>query len=481
MKNVEIQRLYHQIENELSTFRNELKKLSVPNYPTQLGKEIISKLHEKVQAYEELLNKIMSDIGEDEEDEKIINECKDKITTQIHAYLVKEDVKFLNWLNKAQTKKVPWSFVNCIEKLGKQVLPEKQILVCCDDRYNYGICWAKDTKVAPHPYYVVSLPLLHRTNILWHALIGHELFHPKCSDFIDKHNKRILTEIRDEVEKKPEMFLPSEEEGVVEPLFQQEKLLAISNTIHRAWVRGLQEILCDMACVEIFGPAGLLAMNSFSACSPQNTIPDPANNFYPSWKYRFEIVWKNFVDEHKLNELYVQIENKEISKLFQAEMKKIKTLAEKSEGDKLVKSHRCAKIAYTKIDETLDDAVKFVKDTVSVDIEKWYDTEALTQVPELVRRLENGIPPNEVVVNISSEEMKYCTKAATLPAILTAGWIYESYWQKKFNHQDKNIMRYETMSRLLLKACEDINIISNIQNVSITHIQLISATETQKL
>jgi len=470
MKGYDLQRLYHQTRNELLTFRNELNKLAVLNYPTDLGQSILKELKRKTDNHEELLQKIMADIEENEQDENIINQCKDKITTEVHVPLVCKDIKFLNWLYKAQTRRVPWSFVNSIEKLGYQILPEKQILVCCDDRYNYGICWANKAKVAPYPYYIISLPLLHRTNILWHSLIGHELFHPRCSEFIDTYNKKILTEIRDEVAKAPEKFLPNKQEGEAETLFsKQEKeglLLAISDTIHFAWLRGLQEILCDMACVEMFGPAALLAMRAFSAYSPENSIPEPENNFYPSWQYRLEIVWNKFIDESKINYLFSSIHNTEIANSFQREIQKIKSIVEKKEGDKLVKSHKHARVAYEKIDKILDDAVKFVKKTLPSNIEKWHDKETINQIPHLVLRLENGIPPNEVIEEISSDGDKYSAKPASLTTILIAGWIYECYWQAKYDYKSPDIMKYKTMSRLLLKACEDIETISKIQNVS---------------
>ena len=472
MKNQDLQRIFHQTENELSTFRNELNKLSVSNYPTELGNTIIDELRSKTEQYEQLLKNIMEDVDEGEQDQIIITQCKEKITTSVHVPLVSQDIKFLNWLYKAQTRKVPWSFINCIEELGKQILPDKSILVCCDDRYNYEICWANNIKVAPYKYYVISLPLLHRTNILLHSLIGHELFHPICSDFIDKYNKKILTEIRDEVEKDPQKFLPDKKDDSTETLFSRKEkeglLLAISDTIHFAWKRGLEEILCDMACVEMFGPAALFAMRAFSAYSAENSTPEPSSNFYPSWQYRLEIVWDKFIDESKAQYVISAIPNKEIADSFKREFDKIKNIVEKKEGDSLVKRHKHARVAYEKIDKVLDKAVEFVKDALSVKIEKWHNEEVISQISELVQRLDNGIPPNEVNIKCSSKPGKeeYFSKAAFLPAILNAGWIYESYWQEMFNNSQGSIMDYKTMSRLLLKACEDIDTVSQVQNVS---------------
>ncbi len=467
MKNADLQRLYHQTKNELLAFRNELKKLSVSNYPTELGQGIIKELQEKTDKYDELLSKRINEVEENEKDQKIVDQCKKKINSEIHVPLVSQSIKFLNWLYKAQTKRVPWSFVNCVEKLGKQVIPDKQILICCDDFYNYGICWAKDAKIAPYPYYIISLPLLHRTNILWHSLIGHELFHPRCSEFIDKHNKTVLISITKEISSNTDKYItPNKPEDLFAESEKKQRIDNLAGIIHFAWKRGLEEILCDMACVEMFGPAALLAMRAFSAYSPENSIPEPENNFYPSWQYRLEIVWENFIDEQKIEELITNIKDKEISKSFKSEIDKIKVIANKKEGDKLVKNHKHAKLAYTKIDNILKAAVKFVKDTMSPYSDKWYKTEVLGQVPGLIKRLENGIPPNEVIEEISSDEGKYSSKPANLTALFIAGWVYECYWQEKKCNQDDDIMTYQTMSRLLLKACEDIEIISRIQNVS---------------
>lgn len=162
--------------------------------------------------------------------------------------------------------------------------------------------------------------------------------------------------------------------------------------------------------------------------------------------------------------MYSNIKNEQISCSFKTEIATIKALADKTEGDKLVKSHKLARVAYSKIDKVLSSAVDFVKSTVPSNIRKWHETKILNQVPELVDRLENGVPPNEVIVEICPETVKYSTEGAFLPAILIAGWIYESYWQEKYD-QNQDIMKYKTMSRLLLKACEDIEIISKIQNV----------------
>jgi len=465
MADSELTRVHHQIRNELDSFRNELKKLSVPNYPSKTGNEIIKKLAEKLDKYKETLSKIMGDI--EYEDENIVEHSRHKLISKIHNPLVKQDVKFLNWLSKAQTKRVPWSFVHCVEELFQQIIPDHSMLVYCENQYNYGICWSESKTLAPYQYYILSLPGLHRTNVLWHTLVGHEIFHPRCNEFTDKHNQTVLINIKDAVtagyqsissdEASSDLFTESEKEKRIDH---------ITNITHLAWRRAMEELLSDMACVEIFGPAAILAMKAFSACSPKNDIPEPANNFYPSWQYRFEIVWDNFIEDNlcKLDQVYAEITNADIVKCFKENMLEIKFLVEKKEGERLMNKHKLAKIAYQEVKELLSDAVDFVKDKTR-NISKWYDEEILSQIPTLVGRLENGIPPNEMITEVNEARGNYNTKPATLPAILISGWVYETYWQQECDPdgQNERVMKYKTLSRLVLKACEDIKTIEKTQ------------------
>ena len=451
MADSQIKKIYHQIHNELFSFSNELNKLSVIDYPTKTCHDLIDKLRKKIEKYHDLMLKIMSD-----EDEDNPEETRRKLITKIHNPLVQQDVLFLSWIHNAQTSKVPWSFIPCIEDLAKDIIPDHQIIVYCENHYNYSICWSQSEKLAPYPYYILALPGLHRVDVLWHTLIGHELFHPCCSEFIDLHNQAVLANITRKV---TEEFVKSGKSDGDKDLFieseKKDRIDGASNIIHIAWHRATEELLSDMACVELFGPAAILAMRAFSVCSPLNDMPSPENNFYPSWQCRFEIVWKNFIDAKNIEALYSDIKNKNISKCFKEEMEQFSTLMSKGEGAGLVQKHPQAKIAYQEVERLLPEMVEFVKTHLPKDIHRWYHEKNTRQIHKLVERLDKGIPPNEVIVEINEiADVKYKTIPAKLPAILIAGWIYETYWQKTFE-EDGDTMKYKTMSRLLLKACED--------------------------
>jgi len=449
-----LQRIYHQLEEELSAFENHINKLEVLNYPLKSCRILIKELLEKTKKYKEVMRRIMEDSSEGG-----LEEAKRKLIAKVHNPLIQEDVKFLDWLRDAETGSVPWSFIPCIEKLAEEILPNRKVLVYCKNSFNYGVSWSQSEKLAPYPYYVFALPKLHRINVLWHALIGHELFHPRCSEFINKHNQEVLSNITKQV---VSLLEKSRLEESSETLFSEaerkDRIDTIGGIIHLAWRRAMEELLCDMACVEIFGPAAVLAMKAFSACSPSNEMPEPKNNFYPSWQYRFEVVYKHFEIAEMVQVLLEKFKNKEIIKPFEEEMKGISNLVERGEGAALIKEHPYAKIAYEQIEILLSNAIKFVRGTIPNTVCRWHDKKVLDQIPVLVERLKGGIPPNEVVGEVSGHDPeKYNTDPAELAGILISGWIYEEYWQTE-EVDDGKFMKYSTMARLILKACEDIQL-----------------------
>ncbi len=217
----------------------------------------------------------------------------------------------------------------------------------------------------------------------------------------------------------------------------------------------MEELLSDMACVELFGPATILAMKSFSACSPLNDMPDPDNNFYPSWQYRFEVMYKYAFKAGILEPLYKKLHNRDITDCFKQELQSFSDKVKENKGAELVKEHWQANIAYAEVERLLPKAAEFVREKLS-HICKWNEPSVVEQIPKLVELLDKGIPPGEIVIDVDIDESGKgtCkTDRAELPGILVAGWVYETYWQK-MHDEDENMMKYNTMSRLILKACD---------------------------
>jgi len=115
-------------------------------------------------------------------------------------------------------------------------------------------------------------------------------------------------------------------------------------------------------------------------------------------------------------------------------------------------------IAYRKVNDVMDDAHQYVMSYVNKMPTTWKDERVLAQIPHLVIRLMNGIPPSEIP-NFSFDAKKkmgkYSPEAAELPAILIAGWIYQVHRELSCAKRNAKLLPFETLCRLLLKACED--------------------------
>ena len=446
MSTTRLKRACRQVEAELRSFLNELNQLQVLDYPSGTCESAIRDLRHKIQ---ELLDRV-TDFSSDPA--ASVEEKLDLLTVA-RSRMLDDLSPFLDWLRGAQTRRVPWSFIPAIERLGHRIAPGRKLLTYCANNYNYGIVWSQSGTRAPYTYCVVALPRLHRTNVLLHSLIGHELFHLRCDEFIRMHAAESLRSISQECW---DLFSREQETGPVDGA-QRQRVDQASERIHTAWARGLQELLCDMANTVLFGPASFFAMMAFSAFCQSDVIPSPKNNFYPPWGYRFGVVWNYAVSKEHLKKLALQISqcSSEIGECFEAEVDAFAESAQALTAEEVVNKHPFAKIAYAQIRRLLPQAQQFVNDSLPSGVGLWTEERVLHQVPVLLRRICHGVPPNEVLkitVNPKDQTHTRCSEPAELAAILNAGWAYETYWQKSVS---TNGIDYDTISRLLLKACED--------------------------
>jgi hypothetical protein len=454
--------LSHQAENEYLAFLNEIQKLEVLEYPTKACGDLLSELHTQASKNLDAIKQIRKSLLTSDPSINI-KLCRDDILTE-RRKLFEILTSFIDWINNAQTQKVPWSFIPSVEQLSKKIIPKHIPVLYCENIYNYCIRWHRELTGELDRYSFISLPRLHRTNILMHTLIGHELFHPCCKEFTDKRENKVAENIVNQCDTNLQQFIPDD-------LFKEERLEQISETLQIAWKRAVHELLCDIACAELFGPAALLAMRALASFSELKTKPTRVNNFYPPMQYRLEVVWQHVIKEALGKLCPIGTEENKIIQSFKDEVeafgKNLEPIEnsesdknlELSEGFKFVCSDPFSKIAYIEVNKLIPEACDHVKSNLE-SISRWTDEKVLKQIPELVNRLQNGIPPNEIP-NISFDEVEksgsYSPEPAELPAILIAGWMYQIYREKNGAEEeaDKELLSYDTLSRLLLKACED--------------------------
>jgi hypothetical protein len=294
-----------------------------------------------------------------------------------------------------------------------------------------------------------------------HTLIGHELFHPRCKQFTTKLEKDVAADIAEQCKNAFPQLKP-------DTLWGQKELARMNNFTMFAWERALHELLCDMFCAEVFGPAALLAMAAYATFSEWRLPPTAETNFYPPWQYRFEVVWQQAIDKDALEKLWDEAfkneEIREIAESFKRHLLDFKDQnhLESTTGfdfvSRLTQPVPFVPIAYQKVNEQIADAHAYVVSLLPQVSVKWSDEKVLKQIPKLLTRLQSGIPPNEIP-NISLDNRKrkpaYSPEPAELPAILISGWMYQVYREKNVQTKKRNLLSYDTLARLVLKACED--------------------------
>ena len=459
-----IVRLASQVENEYSAFLTELQKFEVHQYPTKACLDFLKELSvEALKNLKRVKKATKNALALPDDSEDIDIEITEIRATRVS--LIQDLTVFVDWVSGAQTQKVPWSFVPSVERMAEKIIPDRKTILYCENKYNYGIVWFRNPEEKLQRYCFISLPRLHRINVLMHTIIGHELFHPRCKEFTEEHRNQVTADIAIKCREDFPEFLP-------DTFWGQRELGRRNREIMLAWERALHELLCDMFCAELFGPASLFAMRAYASFSDWECEPGSDNNFYPPLKYRFQVVWQRSINKSALGKLWNEMSKceriQDLLRCFQTELGILKeeaaleplepereydfvqTLSEDNKSSKLLK------IAYTKINELLDDAHEYVLSCLPEGLAKWSDPDVLMQVPLLVARLKSGIPPNEIP-NISydgdSSNGEYKRSPAELPAILLAGWIYQVF--REGRGKRGKVLPYETLSRFLLKACED--------------------------
>ena len=232
-------------------------------------------------------------------------------------------------------------------------------------------------------------------------------------------------------------------------LFAQRRLdLVVCETLE-IWRRGVAEILCDLGCATVFGPAAIMAFLSMAQCDDLDACPQPPE-YYPPWRFRFRVVRDRIAGEVRKFVGEQRTAHPSLERYFEAFSRSLDAfdgIAENEDDKKRINAHPLCQIAYEQIEDTLDAGWKYVDDLVPSNVKRWGETQK--QVAALLGRLEAGIPPSEV----AEPGCALSPQAADLSSILVAGWVYESFWQ--LQEPSKQRYDYTTLMRLILKGCED--------------------------
>ena len=213
----------------------------------------------------------------------------------------------LRFVERATTNVTPWSLIQPFEKISEKLHPGCRFIIRPQWKYNFTIVelisqykkgfhvfipvdevinqvLSKHNCSSINSLYVVGFPYLERLSILRHVLFAHEIGHPIEKEYFASHPSGEINRLMDsDVRQDAAALQPAEFQELVRLKGIAETCKAVRHIRQRA----LAELICDMVCVRLFGPAALFALLELSRTSDLDALSDdPPSYHYPPWRYR---------------------------------------------------------------------------------------------------------------------------------------------------------------------------------------------------
>ena len=353
----------------------------------------------------------------------------------------------LSALQNAQTRKVPWSLEPTIERLGKTLIPDSQLLACSVDRYSYEITWWK-AKSSPGGQSapirgMLFLPSLHRLNALLHVIIGHELFHPLHDEFLDAMQPDVVARLKNSLASLPVGG-------------RLDQALERARTI---WRRALEELICDMGAAALFGPAAVSAIDAFLLPYEPDQVPEDPE-FYPPDRYRLRQVVRYAFDsqggqkamDDLIDELVTRPQFTSLGTAVRDYWKGLRQFVADTPDETALDADPLTRAAYTEVQATLADAWRFVRLKVEPNALLWTTTSG-----EVAWHLENlrSLVPSPGSANSEAGE----STPASPSAVAIAAWFEEIFNRSSAGAPATSVTDYQRSCRLLFKSIEDAEVI----------------------
>jgi hypothetical protein len=430
-------RLQTLVAFEIDRFRETLKRLRASHFPSAVALQLIDELFYYLAEGEKSLPQIATDFAVDPEG------ASSRLQSEHRKLLGK--FWYLEAIEDARTDSVPWSIIPSVERFAKELITDRQILATGTTEFNYGIRWNEGSPAGLDKFYILSLPKIHRANPFLHVLIGHEFFHPLLSGFLTKARKTVSEQVRQGC---LDIFKSHDE--VVEDLFTRRRLDQLVELTLEFWKKALEEIMCDLGCGAIFGPAAILSSSYFALSQNLDEQPSSEGQFYPPWRYRLRVLLKYVLDPNETNSalkslqrVLVDAEVKDDWDRLSAQLKSIRELTLLREDLNAINENPFLKLAYDSVDKSLDAAWTYIESITAQLPGRW--TNSIAQVPCLLKCLDSFVPPGEF--RTPNEKLGV---AAELTAMNLAGWLYLLRLGDSSSLAD-----FHRICHLMLKAYED--------------------------
>ena len=441
-------RLQALVSSEVARFDKTLAKLRSAHFPSNVARELIDEIRTTLLEQQESIQRIVEDFTYDADGafERLKSE---------HRKMVGK-LRFLDSLENARTDEVPWSIIPMVERLASRLMPQHRLLTTATAQFNYAIQWHEGiAKSRPTQFPQLFLPKVHRANAFLHILIGHELFHPLLAEFFVNQQPQVSPILRDGCLKILKSFGVADDD-----LWGKQRLDQLIELAIQFWRRALEEVMCDLGCAAIFGPAAVFSSTLFALTQSLDERPTLEGESYPPWRYRLRAIMAYAIDTpsgtESLNQLRAALSDNsfgaDVTNL-NSQLQAVRELAADSTDAAEIARDPFLKLAYESVATSLPAAAKYVKLKADVLADLW--PSIVGQVPALLRCLEARVPPGEI-----RTPGNRLGKPAAISAIAIAGWLFQLRTESVAARDhlavaSERLETFQTTCRLLLKAFED--------------------------
>ena len=369
---------------------------------------------------------------------------------------------FLDWLDNAHTEQTPRGLVQLLKHLINLIAPNSRVIASPQAEYNYSIRdlggYLKNLvdNYIPHskqslfdeylssPTKLISFPRIERDNILAHAIFGHELGHPIADEYLEQE-----TIDTGQLQKYIVDFLQQELKKQNIQISEEEKLTKITNIFNKVLEirkRALQELISDAVGIIIFGPSAFFACYELFWAGDLDALPSQVE-LYPPSRMRIRLMLILMKDLGYQQGL-LNIKNDKSNNYVDA-VKDFFSFCENliaiDTDQQAINNSPLHKLAYDSAIGSLEQAIQFAlakTSKVAFDVNR-----IILQVPELIKRIEMNIPPNEIGDPKSPQLVDY-------RASLLSAWIYKLRNISPDTNKELSSAENERLQKLTLRAIE---------------------------
>lgn len=475
---MELDRLITQVVQKARAIRSDISKLQELRFPSDNPRRLASLINNITQAIEdEILSRYRVGPPSEEDFRRDV-----KLSVQALHILGAH----LRYIERATTTQTPWSLVRSLEKVAEQLHRGSCFVIRPQWRYNYSLLelttfyrkaffqlledrFDKALKLALsdsiNRLYVIGFPYIDRLSVLMHTLLGHELGHPIEEEYLEEEieeefikKQRYQKQLPPFVEEMYQAVLrelkvpPNSEALDLQATARVSKMLECVITLRR---RALEELICDLTSVNLFGPAALFATEEFALSRELDAIEkELPEHHYPPWRYRLRAMRQELTSEWVQRFIQEgQFTEEEVSHHLRAKLDSVGVLIEQDTDKQAINRIPEARIAYESVEEALPKVRNFVKQRLERRGIRLDDLIGRVNT-QLLQRLEDWIPPDAYV----DEDNEIISD---MRSILNIGWLR---WIRKYaavpsgiktsKDIDEYFVEVDVLNRLVLKAIE---------------------------